>query len=255
MRRKISKYFLSSVYKSLFISLRGQTRADVTVSLRMTGTRASRVLDSRSKQIPLMFKASRKWSRRFFHTRYTSACFGNPWKSLGAHTKFLAAECGDTTPAGTIKHGVRGLVYGSLPRKEPGDFCLLRKDFRVGPRRRTFSFPWRGRLFLIWNSFPILSTWVSWKKDPGSWNALGFPGPKASPVQITFVLARDWTRTPDPTGEDRWACPISLTRPWQTVQKYNHMITYYTPTLCNLKTPKNAFIQQQPKLCNNKQGR
>jgi len=59
-RRKISKYFLSSVYKSLFISLSGQTRADVTVSLRMTGARASRVLDSRSKQIPLILKASRK---------------------------------------------------------------------------------------------------------------------------------------------------------------------------------------------------
>ena len=56
------------------------------------------------------------------------------------------------------------------------------------------------------------------------------------PVQITFVLARDWTRTPDPTGEDRWACPISPTRPWRTVQKYNYMITYYTPTSRNLKT-------------------
>jgi len=58
-RRKIFKYFLSSVYKSLFIALSGQTRADVTVSLRMTGARASRVLDWRSKQIPLILKASR----------------------------------------------------------------------------------------------------------------------------------------------------------------------------------------------------
>jgi len=70
------------------------------------------------------------------------------------------------------------------------------------------------------------------------------------PVQITCVLARDWTRTPDPTREDRWACPISPTRPWRTVQKYNHMIMYYTPTSGNLKTPKNAFMRQQPKLCN-----
>jgi len=66
-RHKIYKYFLSSVYKSLFVSLSRQTRADVTVSLRMTGTRASRVLDSRSKQIPLILKASRKPLQRFFH--------------------------------------------------------------------------------------------------------------------------------------------------------------------------------------------
>jgi len=59
-RRKISKYFLSSVYKSLFISFSGQTRTDVTVSLRMTWVRASRILDSRSKQRPLILKASRK---------------------------------------------------------------------------------------------------------------------------------------------------------------------------------------------------
>ena len=207
---------------------------DVTVSLRMTGTWASRVLDSRSKLIPLIFKASRKWLRRFFHTCYTLASFKNPWQSLGACTKFLAAECGDTTPAGTVEHGLRGLVYGYLPRKEPRVFCLLRKDFRVAPRRRTFSFPRRGRIFLIWNGFPILSTWVSWEKDQVWWHPLGFPWPKVPSVQIIFVLARDWTRTPDPTGEDRWACPISPTRPWRTVQKYNHMITYYTPTSRNL---------------------
>jgi len=254
-RRKLSKYFLSSVYKSLLISLSGQTRTDVTVSLRMTGTRASPVLDSRSQQIPLILKASRQGLRRFFHTSYTLARFGNSWRSLGTCTKILAAECGDTTPAGTVEHGVRGLVDGYLPRKEPGVFCLPRQDFWVAPRRRTFSCPRRGQVFLIWNGFPILSTWVSWEKDQGSWNPLGFPGPKVPPVQITFVLAREWTRTPHPTGEDRWACSISPTRSWRTVQKYNHMIKYYTPTLHNLKTPKNAFMQQQPKLCNNKQSR
>ena len=104
---------------------------------------------------------------------------------------------------------------GFLPKKEPRVFCLLRKDFWVAPRRRTFSFPRRGQIFLIWNGFPILSTWVSWEMDQGSWNPLGFPGPKVPPVQIRFVLARDWTWTPDPTGEDG--------------------ITYYTPTSCHLK--------------------
>ena len=221
----------------------------------MTRARARRVLDSRSKQIPLIFKASRKWLRRFFHTRYTSARIGNSWQSLGACTKFLAAECGDTTPAGTVEHGVRRPVDGYLHKKEPGVFGLPRKDFRVTSRRRTFSFPRRGRIFLIWNDFPIFSTWVSWEKDQGLWNPLGFPRPKVPPVQITFVLARDWTPTPNPTGEDRWACPISPTRPWRTVQKCNHMITYYTPTSRNLKNTKNAFMQQQPKLGNNKQSR
>ena len=65
------------------------------------------------------------------------------------------------------------------------------------------------------------------------------------PVQITYVLDRDWTRTPDPTGEDRWACPISPTRPWRTVQKYNHMSTYYTPTSRNLKTKKRVYATTQ----------
>jgi len=221
----------------------------------MTRTRASRVLDLRSKQIPLILKASRKRLQRFFHTRYTLACCGNSWPSLGARTKILAAEYRNTTPAGTVEHGVRGQVYGYLPRKEPGVFCLPRKDFWVAPRRRTSSFPRRGQVLLIWNGFPILWTWVSWEKDQGSWNPLGFPGPKVPLVQITFVLARDWTRTPDPMGEDRWACPISPTRPWRTVQKYTHMITYYTPTSPNLKTQKNVFVQQQPKPCNNKQSR
>ena len=133
----------------------------------MTGTRASRVLQSRSKQIPLILKASRKGLPRFFRTRYTLAHFGTSWQSLGARTTLLAAECGDTTPAGTVEHGVTGRVDGYLPRKEPGVFCLPRKDFKVAPRRSTFSFPRRGQVFLIWNGFPILSTWASWEKDQG----------------------------------------------------------------------------------------
>jgi len=58
--RIISKYFLSSDCKSLFITLSGESRADVTISLRRTGTLASRVLDLRSKQIPVILRASRK---------------------------------------------------------------------------------------------------------------------------------------------------------------------------------------------------
>jgi hypothetical protein len=138
------------------------------VSLRMTRTRASRVLDSRSKQIPPILKASRKGLRRFFHTRYTLARFGNSWQSLGARTKILAAECGDTTPAGTVEHGVRGLVDGYLPRKEPGVFAFRERTLGLPPEGGLFSFPRRGQVFLIWNGFPILSTWVSWEKDQGS---------------------------------------------------------------------------------------
>ena len=141
--RKISKDFLSAVYKSLLISLGGQTRADVTVSWRMTGTCASPVLDSRSKPIPLIVKASRKWLRRFFHTRYTMGCFGNSWQSLGACTKFLAAEWGDTTPAETVEHGVRGLVDRYLPKKEPG--VLPSKKGLFGcPLKEDFFFPAKG---------------------------------------------------------------------------------------------------------------
>jgi len=58
--------------------------------------------------------------------RHVSEILG---KGLGAGTKILAAEYGDTTPARTVEHGVRGLVYGYLPRKEPGVFCLPRKDY------------------------------------------------------------------------------------------------------------------------------
>ena len=78
----------------------------------------SRILNSRSKQISLILKPSRKWLWRFFHTRYTSACFANPWQSLGSRTKFLPAECGDTTPAGTVEHGVRGPVDGYLHQQK-----------------------------------------------------------------------------------------------------------------------------------------
>ena len=95
----------------------------------MRGTQASRVLDSRGKQIPLILKASRKGLRRFFHIRYTLARFGNSWQSLGARTKILAAECGDITPAGTVEHRVRGPVEGYLPKKERRVFRFPRKDF------------------------------------------------------------------------------------------------------------------------------
>ena len=46
---------------------------DVTVFLRMTGARASRTLDLRSKQIPLTIKASRKriQKEKYFHTCFT----------------------------------------------------------------------------------------------------------------------------------------------------------------------------------------
>ena len=143
---------------------------------------------------------------------------------------------------------------GTFLRRNPG-FRLPRKDLSVAPRRRTFSFPRSGQVFLIWNGFPILATWVSWEKDQGSWNPLFFSRPKVPPVQITFARARDWSQTPDPTGEDMWACPISITRPWWTVQKYNLIITCYTPTSGNLKPPKTHFMQQHPKLYNNKQSR
>jgi len=111
----------------------------------MTGTGASRVLDSRSKQIPVILKASRKGLRRFFHTYYTSACFGNSWQSLGARTKILAAECGDTTPAETVKHGVRGLVDGYLPKKEPGVFAFRETTFELPPEGGRFLSPERVR--------------------------------------------------------------------------------------------------------------
>jgi len=123
-------------------------------------------------------------------------------------------------------------------------FCLPRKDFGVAPRKRTFSFPGRGPVFPKWNCSPLLRTWVSCDKDQGSWNPLGSPGPQVPPGQITFVLARDRTGTPDPTDKHRWACPILSTRPWRMVQKYSHKITYYTPTSRNLKTSKT-------RLCNN----
>ena len=41
---------------------------------------------------------------------------------------------------------------------------------------------------------------MSWVEDQGSWNPLDSPGPYVSPVQITFVLALDWIRMHDPTG-------------------------------------------------------
>jgi len=67
------------------------------------------------------------------------ACFGNSWQSLGALTKILTAEWRDTTLAGTVKHGVRGLVYGCLPGKEPGVFAF---------GKRTFEFPPEGGVCL-----------------------------------------------------------------------------------------------------------
>jgi len=75
----------------------------------------------------------------FFHTRYTSACFGNPWQSLGAHIKILAAECGDTTPPRTVEHGVRGPMEGYFPKKKPRVFAF---------GERTFEIPTEGGLFL-----------------------------------------------------------------------------------------------------------
>ena len=77
----------------------------------------------------------------FSHTNKTLACFGNLGKSLGIHTKFLAAECGDTTSAGTVGQGVRGPVVELPPisREEPVEFafrrwtldCLPRQDFEI----------------------------------------------------------------------------------------------------------------------------
>ena len=134
----------------------------------MTGTRASRVLDSRSKQIPLILKASRKQLQRFFsHTLH-----------LGTFRKFLAKSWGSYKNSRCRMRGYHTCRNRQTWSKGTGgwvtsqegtrDFCLLRKDFRVAPRRRTFSLPQRGQIFLIWNGFPILATWVSWEKDQGS---------------------------------------------------------------------------------------
>jgi len=113
------------------------------MSIRMPGTRASRILESRSKQIRLILKGSRKWLRRFVHTRYTSACFGNPCQSLDSCTKALAAECGDTTAAGTVRHGVMGPVDGYLPRKEPR-VLPSKKGLLNCPPKEDFCFPPKG---------------------------------------------------------------------------------------------------------------
>jgi len=71
------------------------------------------------------------------------ACFGNSWQSLGALTKILTAEWRDTTLAGTVKHGVRGLVYGCLPGKEPGVFAFG-KGLSSFPPKEEFVFPPKG---------------------------------------------------------------------------------------------------------------
>jgi len=92
---------------------------------------------------------------------------------------------------------------GTFLRRSPRGLPSV-KGLLSCPRKEDFFFPRTGQVFLIWNSFPILSTGVSWDKNQGSWNPLGFRGPQLPPVQITFVLARAWTLTPDPTGEDRW---------------------------------------------------
>jgi len=119
------------------VSLSGQTRADATVSLRMARTRVSRVLDSRSKQVPLIIKASRKriQKKKISHASYTLACFGSSWQSLGARTKFLAADPGQSNQsAGTATMcGIKGLTYFFVLPKEDGG-CLPRKDFWCHPK-------------------------------------------------------------------------------------------------------------------------
>jgi len=128
-RCTISKYFLSSVYKSLFISLSGQTRVDVTVSLRMTGARASRVLYSRSKQIPLMFKGRQEVITKIFsHTLH-----------LGKFRKFLAKSGRWYKNSRCRVRGYhtcrnrrtwsKGTGGWGPSREGTRGFCLPRKDF------------------------------------------------------------------------------------------------------------------------------
>jgi len=62
-------------------------------------------------------------------------------KSLGARTNILTAECGDTTPGGTVEHGVRGLVDGYLPKKEPGVFAFQERTFKLPPEGGLFLSP------------------------------------------------------------------------------------------------------------------
>jgi len=217
---------------------------DVTLSLRMTGTRASRVLDSWSKQIPLILKVSRKWLRRFFHTRYTSACFGNSWQSLGACTKFLAAECGDTTPARAIEHGVRGLVYRYLPRKKPGVFYLQRKNFRVAPRRRTFSFPRKGQVFIIWNGFPILTTWVSWIRIRGCETAWALPGSRCYQSKLHLFLPE--------TGLECLTLRVKMGRPAPSYQ-LDHSERFRNRVIWSRIIPQPRVTSKtwETRLCNN----
>jgi len=107
------------------------------VSLRMTSTRVSPVLDSRSKQVPLIIKTSRKpiQEKNFSHACHTLACFGNSWQSLGTRTKFLAADPGQSNQsAGTAtRWEIKGLRYFFVLLKENRG-CLPRKDFWGHPK-------------------------------------------------------------------------------------------------------------------------
>ena len=71
----------------------------------------------------------------FSHARYTLACFGSSWQSLGARTKFLAGDPGQSNgSAGTATMcGIQGLKDFFVLQKEDGR-CLPRKDFWRHPK-------------------------------------------------------------------------------------------------------------------------
>ena len=71
-------------------------------------------------------KGKQEANTRFSRTNKNLVRFGNSRQSLGIRTKILAAECGNTTSAGTVGQGVRRPV-GELPpisREEPVDFAF-----------------------------------------------------------------------------------------------------------------------------------
>ena len=132
------------------------------------------------------------------------------------------------------------LIVGSLHRWLNSPLFLGRSPWSL-PSEEGLWIAFRGR------------TWVCLLEEDIFLPPKGLDIPNlgtVSPLILDLgVLGRgsgDWTWTPDPTGEDGWASPNSPTRPWRTVQKYNHMITYYTPTSHNNKTEKTRLCNNQP---------
>jgi len=148
----------------------------------------------------------------------------------------------------------KGTVDGYLPKKEPGVFAFRERTFKLPPEGGLFLSPEGVRYSEFGKVFPFYRHGCLGRRIRGRETPWAFPGPRCHQYKLHLF----WPET----GLERRTLRVKIGGPALSHQ-LDHGERFRNTIIGSRIIPQprvtskhqNAFMQQQPKLCDNKQSR